>query len=186
MSSTRFPRTVDDVTVRLVAAEVLVVSVLALALQLPWLYGVLAVDFLLRVAYGPRFSPFARLGVHVLRPRLSAEPRLTPGPPKRFAMTIGAVLTTAAFLAYYLAGWSTVTWVIGAVMVVFPALEAFLGICAGCIAFSLLMRAGVIPRSVCEECADIRLRLTPAQRQRVAAVRPLRVADTDLTPTPER
>jgi hypothetical protein len=40
-------------------------------------------------------------------------------------------------------------------MVVFPALEAVLGLCVGCQVFSLLMRLGVIPESVCVECADI-------------------------------
>jgi hypothetical protein len=170
MSNAHFPRTVDDVTVRVVAAEVLVVTVVAAATASPWLYGVLAVDFLLRVAYGPRFSPFARLAVHAIRPLLSTPPRPTPGPPKRFAMAIGAVFTLAATLAYYVAGWTTLTWLIGAVMILFPLLEAGFGICAGCIAFSALMRVGVIPRSVCEECADIRLRLTAGQRARLVAV----------------
>ena len=56
-----------------------------------------------------------------------------------------------------------------AVLVLFlPAagLESIFGYCLGCKAFALLMRAGVIPRTVCEECADISGRLraaTPAQ-----------------------
>jgi hypothetical protein len=186
MSRFCFPRTVDDVIVRVVAAEVLVVTVVAAVTTTPWLYGVLAVDFLLRVAYGPRFSPFARLAVHVIRPRLAVEPRPTPGPPKRFAMAIGAVFTIAATLAYYVAGWATLTWLIGAVMILFPLLEAGFGICAGCIAFSGLMRIGVIPRSVCEECADIRLRLTSSQRAQLSAVDPIPVADGVVQPEKTR
>ena len=34
-------------------------------------------------------------------------------------------------------------------------LESALGFCLGCKAFGLLMRAGVIPESVCEACNDI-------------------------------
>ena len=45
MSSSRFPAVVDDVTVRLIAAVVLVIGVIALATQQWWLYAVLAVDF---------------------------------------------------------------------------------------------------------------------------------------------
>ncbi|WP_426566281.1 DUF4395 domain-containing protein [Angustibacter sp. McL0619] len=177
MAHPRFPRTVDDVTVRVIAGEVLVVTVLALVTRQPWLYGVLAVDFLLRTVFGPALSPFARLAATTIRPRLKASPQPTPGPPKRFAAGIGAFMTVAATLTYYVAGWTTLTWLIGAVMVVFPLLEAGFGICAGCIAFSGLMRIGVIPRSICEECADIRLRLTSAQRARLAVVDAIPVAD---------
>ena len=38
-------------------------------------------------------------------------------------------------------------------------LESIFGYCVGCRVFGLLMRAGVIPESVCVECADISSRL---------------------------
>ena len=50
--------------------------------------------------------------------------------------------------------------VLGVVMVVFPALEAVLGLCVGCRVFGLLMRLGVVPEEICLECADISLRRT--------------------------
>lgn len=177
MSAFRFPRTVDDVTVRLIAAEVLVIAVLAAATQQAWLYGVLAVDFVVRAAFGPVLSPLARLAAVVLRPRVPAAPRPTAGPPKRFAAAIGAVLTVVATVAYYGAGWHALAWVIGAVMIVFPLLESAFGLCVGCIAFSLLMRVGVIPRSVCEECADITQRLSARRREQLAAVPRVPIAD---------
>ncbi len=49
----RFPRVVDDVTVRLIAAVVLVLATAALALSQWWIYALLAVDFTLRAAFGP-------------------------------------------------------------------------------------------------------------------------------------
>lgn len=150
-----FPRVVDEVSIRIVATEVLVVAVLALVSGQAWLYGVLAVDFALRVAYGPRFSPLAHLTLRVIRPRLAAAPRETPGSPKRFAAAIGAVLTTLATVLFYGFGWSAAAWAIGVVMVVFPALEALLGLCVGCKVFAVLMRLGVIPDEICLDCADI-------------------------------
>ena len=42
------------------------------------------------------------------------------------------------------------------------SLEAFAGICLGCRAFALLMRAGVIPDEVCERCNDPWGRSVPA------------------------
>ncbi|KQX65780.1 DUF4395 domain-containing protein [Angustibacter sp. Root456] len=174
---TVFPRTVDDVTVRLIAGEVLVLSVLALVTGQAWVLALLAADFTVRAAFGPVLSPLARLAAVVLRPRIPAAPRPTPGPPKRFAAAIGAVLTLGATAAFF-AGWPTVTWVITGVMVAFPLLEAAFGVCVGCIAFSLLMRLGVIPRSVCEECADITLRLSAARRAQLADLPRVQVAKT--------
>jgi len=170
MSSSRFPAVVDDVTVRLIAAVVLVVGVIALATSQWWLYAVLAVDFSLRAALGPKASPFAQLVQRWIRPAVAAPKRPTAGPPKRFAATIGAVLTVAATVLWLvsLATGSSVAagWVIGigVVMVVFPALESVFGICVGCILFSGLMRLGVIPDEVCLECADI------TKRRQVPAV----------------
>ena len=43
-------------------------------------------------------------------------------------------------------------------LVVFAILESVLGLCVGCKVFALLMRVGVIPQSVCEECNDLTLR----------------------------
>ena len=42
-------------------------------------------------------------------------------------------------------------------LVVFAILESALGFCMGCKVFALLMRLGVIPDAVCEECNDLSL-----------------------------
>ncbi len=149
-----FPRVVDDVTVRLVAAQVLVVAALAAATGWFWLFGLLAVDFALRVSFGPR-SPLAQVALRVLRPRVLAPERPTPGAPKRFAATIGLVMSLLVLLFAYGLGWTAAAWVVVAVMVVFPLLEAALGLCVGCRLFALLMRLGAVPADVCAECADI-------------------------------
>ena len=86
---------------------------------------------------------------------LHAAPRLTPGPPKRFAATIGVVMSVLVVLFAYGIGWTTGAWVVVAVMVVFPFLEAAFGLCVGCQLFALLMRVGAIPEEVCADCADI-------------------------------
>jgi hypothetical protein len=157
----RFPSIVDDVTVRLIAAAVLAVSVLALATGQWWLYAVLALEFVLRAGWGPSASPLARAVQRFVRPRVAAAPRHTPGPPKRFAASIGAVMTAAAAALGLLASLTgsaaagTAVLVIGVVMVVFPALEALFGLCVGCVLFGLLMRTGLVPEDVCLDCADL-------------------------------
>lgn len=158
MRISRFPNIVDDITVRLIAGVVLVVAALALGLHQWWLYPLLAADFVLRAGWGPSASPVARLVQRWVRPRVSQPPRFTAGPPKRFAAAVGAVFTVAATVLW-LAGATVPVVVIGAVMVVFPALESLAGICVGCIVFGWLMRLGLIPESVCVECADITRRV---------------------------
>ncbi len=168
MRISRFPNIVDDVTVRLIAAVILVLAVVALAAHQWWLYAVLAADFVLRSGWGPSASPIAILVNRWIRPRVATKPRYTAGPPKRFAAAVGAVFTVAATILW-LAGTSVPVIVIGAVMVVFPALESLFGICAGCIVFGWLMRLGVIPESVCLECADITRRAAQRQAATVAS-----------------
>ena len=40
-------------------------------------------------------------------------------------------------------------------IVVFASLEAAFGLCVGCKAFYLGMRLGLVPPSICEDCARI-------------------------------
>ena len=43
-------------------------------------------------------------------------------------------------------------------LLVFATLESVVGFCAGCWAFGLLMRVGLVPEEVCAACSDISLR----------------------------
>lgn len=160
-ASPRFPRVVDDVAVRLIAAVVLVLAIVAFALHQWWIYPLLAIDFTLRTAFGPSASPVARGVQRFIRPRVKALKHPTAGPPKRFAAGIGAVLTTVAAILWLLGSAAPVVMTIGVVMIVFPALEAILGICVGCRLFGVLMKLGMVPEEICLECADISLRQRP-------------------------
>jgi hypothetical protein len=135
---------------------VVVLSAATVILQTPWLLWPLALGFVARVASGPRFSPFGLLATKVIAPRIGPA-RLVPGPPKRFAQTIGATLSVSALVAFYL-GAPTLSWVLVSLITVAALLESALGLCLGCIIFGRLQAIGVIPVSVCEACNDIRLR----------------------------
>ena len=157
MTATRllgFPDPVDEVSARLVASGVVAMSVTAIAFDQRWLTGVLAYGFLARVLTGPKLSPLGRLVTQVIRPRLSVEPRLVPGPPKRFAQGIGTAFSATALVLTVLGSWGAAEVVLGALAVA-ASLEAVLGLCLGCKAFLLLMRLGVIPEEVCERCNDL-------------------------------
>jgi len=158
----RFPRVVDDVNVRLIAAVVLVLALIALDLQQWWIYAMLAVDFTLRTVFGPKASPLALVVQRFIRPAVKAPKRPTAGPPKRIAAGIGAVLTSVAAILWLLDVAPLVVVAIGVIMVAFPALESIVGICVGCKVFGVLMKLGVVPKEICLECADISLRTSRA------------------------
>ena len=150
-----FPNPVNEVSARLVAAGVLVLAVLTLATRQEWLLAVLAYGFVARVATGPTLSPLGQLVTRVVTPRLGLEARYAPGPAKRFAQAVGAVFSvTAAVLALGF-GYDTAAYLLVGVLAVFAFLEAAVGLCVGCKVFALLMRTGIVPESVCRECANV-------------------------------
>ena len=155
-----FPRVINEKAARTVAAVVALTGVIALATGAHWLLVPLAYGFWARVLTGPRLSPLALFATKVAAPRLG-PPRDVAGPPKRFAQGMGAAITTLGVLALVL-GWTTVVAVLLALLVIAATLEAALGLCIGCKVFAGLMRAGVIPETVCVECADISSRLQRA------------------------
>ncbi len=155
----RFPNPVDEISARLVAGGVVVLSATYVLTGWTLLVVVLALGFLARVLTGPTLSPLGQLVTRVVRPALAVEARPTPGPPKRFAQGIGATLSTLAAIAVLALGAVGAAQVLVAMVTVAASLEAFLGLCLGCKAFALLMRAGLIPQDVCEECNDISARL---------------------------
>jgi len=150
-----FPNPVNEVSARLVAGGVVALAVTTIAFDVEWLTLVLAYGFLARVLTGPTLSPLGQLVTRVITPALPVEPKPVPGPPKRFAQAIGAAFTvTAAVLTYGFDDFGAAQVVLG-LLVVAASLEAFVGLCLGCQAFALLMRLGVIPERICEECNDV-------------------------------
>ena len=88
----------------------------------------------------------------VITPRLPFAERPVPGPPKRFAQGVGVVFsTTAAVLNYGFGQWSAAQVVLS-LLVGAAFLESAFGFCLGCKTFAFLMRAGLVPQSVCERC----------------------------------
>jgi hypothetical protein len=150
-----FPDPVNEVSARLVAAGVVTLSVLTIALNLPWMTALIAYGFLARVASGPTLSPLGQLVTRVIVPRLAIAARPVPGPPKRFAQAIGATLSVAAAVLALALGLTSAAYVLLGVLIAAATLESVFGLCLGCRMFALLMRAGVIPPEVCERCADI-------------------------------
>ena len=163
-----FPNPVNEASARLVASGVVLQAAAFLISRHGWVLIPLTFGFIARVLTGPKLSPLGRLVTQIITPRLSGEPRLVPGPPKRFAQGIGVVFTVGASIAW-LAGNHTVAIALIAALTGAAFLESAFGICLGCIIFGQLMRWGIIPEDVCDACNDIRPRLAAAMAARASA-----------------
>jgi hypothetical protein len=152
----KFPNPVNHLAAQIVAVGVVVMTILALVLKSPVVADVICAGFWARVLTGPTLSPLGQLAVR-LAPRLQANPTFVPGPPKRFAQACGAALTSLAVLLAYTVSWTPASYVLVVVLAA-ASLEGFLGYCVGCTVFGWLMRAGVVPEAICDECADLTAR----------------------------
>jgi Domain of unknown function (DUF4395) len=148
-----FPNPLNETSARIVAGSVAVLSVLTVAFQQGRLIPVLAYGFVARALTGPTLSPLGLFATRVVTPRVPVEHRYAPGPPKRFAQSVGAVFTVVATALWFGFGEHTAALALVAVIAVFASLEAALGFCIGCRAFYLAMRLGIVPPSMCEDCA---------------------------------
>jgi hypothetical protein len=156
-----FPNPVNDAAARTVALGVVAMSLVALLTNTAWLLIPVTYGFVARVATGPTLSPLGQFAVRVSGLRIRAWQKFVPGPPKRFAQGIGAALSLAASIVWLSVGWSSARWIllplIGA-----ASLEGFLGYCLGCTIFGWLIRAGLVPESICAECGDLSARYAAA------------------------
>jgi hypothetical protein len=136
----------------MVAGMVVVLALATILSGQSWLYALLAYGFLARVATGPTLSPMGLLATRVLAPHSGIAPRPVPGPPKRFAQTVGLGFSTTALVLLLVAASTLAANIVLGVLALFAFLEAVVGFCAGCFVFGYLMRWGLIPESVCREC----------------------------------
>ena len=150
-----FPNPVNETSARIVAGGAVVMGALFAATGSGWVLAALTYGFIARVLTGPTLSPLGRLSTQVLtpllKPLMNSEHRMVPGPPKRFAQGIGATCGIVASVLFVSGAVTEARFVIAA-LVGAAFLESAFAVCLGCIMFGWLMKAGVIPEEVCEEC----------------------------------
>ena len=139
-----FPNPVDEHAARTVAGGVVIIALFTLVVNAPLGALLLAYGFLARVLTGPTLSPLGQFATRVVAPRFD-RPALT---------AIGLTFSVATVLTWWLASWSVARWIL-VPLIIAATLESVVGYCLGCAIFSKLMALGVIPESICEECADI-------------------------------
>ena len=147
-----FPNPVNEYAARTVAFMVLVLSIMTLIFNSPWLSAILLYGFLARVLTGPKLSPMGLLSTKIIVPYLIKKEKLVPGPPNRFAQLIGLIFSTAIFVSIAIYQINVLANTLLIILSIFAFLESILGFCAGCLVFKYLMKFKLIPDSICESC----------------------------------
>ncbi len=150
----RYPDPVNENAARLIAGGVAMMVAVYLVTGSGPVLAALAYGFVARVLTGPTLSPLAQLVNRVVVPQFHVPVKPVPGPPKRFAQGMGAVLSVSG-LAAYLGGFDTLAFVLVAAIGVAATLESVFAFCVGCRVFAVLMAVGLVPQSVCEACNDL-------------------------------
>ncbi|MBV8234944.1 MAG: DUF4395 domain-containing protein, partial [Acidimicrobiia bacterium] len=91
-----FPNPVNEISARLVAGGVVLLTLAILLGGQHWLLLPLAYGFVARVLTGPTLSPLGQVVTRGITPRLHVPAKPVPGPPKRFAQGIGVAFSVTA------------------------------------------------------------------------------------------
>ncbi|NLR77360.1 DUF4395 domain-containing protein [Chitinophaga eiseniae] len=107
-------------------------------------------DLLMRVFINPRYAPSMILGRLMVRRQV---PEYVGAPQKRFAWSIGIVLSATMFYLFLVENaYSPITGIICLVCLLFLFFEAAFGICLGCLAYPLFFKKPIqhCPGEVCD------------------------------------
>jgi hypothetical protein len=121
---------VDERAPRTNQAVIGLLSLVAYALDQPWLVAVLFAQLVIGLTFGRRYCLPCVLWFEVLRRRLGPG-RLEDARPPRFANQVGAVFLGTATVAF-VAGFPTLGWALTLIVAALATLAATTGLCVGC------------------------------------------------------
>lgn len=118
--------------------------------MLKYVISLFLLDLLIRVFINPRFSPTLILGRLIVRRQV---PEYVGAPQKRFAWSIGVVLSATMFYLFLIVNaYSPITALVCFICLCFLFFEAAFGICLGCLVYPLFFKKRVqhCPGEICE------------------------------------
>lgn len=133
------PKPIDPRGPRFNQTVLAIALLLGFVLQVWAVAPIFAVVLFLGAAFGPRYGPFLRLYVEVIKPRLAPPRELEDPRPPRFAATVGVIFLGAATIAF-LAGATVVGWILALIVAALAGLAAATGICVGCEVYLVVAR----------------------------------------------
>lgn len=145
---------IDENAARVNGAIVLTLLLVSALTPAKWLLAYLAADFGIKVFAGFAYSPNCHVA-RIIANALDLPRIMSDSAPKRFAATVGFLMSTAALVAFYFGG-PVLFMGIVAVFGVCAGLESLAGFCVGCFLFGLLPdgSARIFVRRIPKEACD--------------------------------
>ncbi|MCK5674374.1 MAG: DUF4395 domain-containing protein [Spirochaetales bacterium] len=151
MKNNKSPVRVQERKVRAIALEVVIISTFAILFKQPVLMLFLCLDFIIRAFFNSKYSPLAIISRVFLSKILPFRDKIILLKPKKFAASIGVILSVSAGI-FGLTGQDSIMIYITAVLLTFSFLEAFFKFCAGCWIFGFLIQFKIIDEDNCIDC----------------------------------
>ena len=129
---------------------ILVIAILITGSE--WLVGLLLYGFVARLSTGPTLSPMGQIAIRFIVPVFIKKQKAVAGPPKRFSQLIDTLFAVGIFASLVWFDTVLTAQVLMIILMIFTFMESILSFCAGCFVFQYLMKWGLIPQSVCQQC----------------------------------
>lgn len=127
---------IDENIARLIAAQVIIWTSLALIFRWEFILLILTVDFAIRAfSYYP--SPLA-LSAKIIMRSLGLKPKPVLAAPKKFAASIGFLFTLIIFILAYF-NYFFAAYVVGGILIIFAFLESIFKVCMGCYVYNWII-----------------------------------------------
>lgn len=127
---------VDENVVRFVAAQVIFITIVAIAEQWEWLSLFLTLDFAIR-AFTVLPSPLAAFSKKIAEAS-NLNPKPIFAPPKRFAATLGFIFSLTITVLIFIQ-LTFAAYIVGGILIVCALLESVFKICLGCYVYNWLV-----------------------------------------------
>lgn len=137
---------VNETVIRLIAAQVVILTAIAAWQHWYWITAVLVFDFAVR-AFSDKPLSILRLVAKKACQWLDFQGKPQDEAPKKFAASIGFGAVTALCITQMLQ-WTMAGYIIAGMLLTFAMLEWLFAICVGCYLYQLTVRYGSAQRSV--------------------------------------
>lgn len=130
------PLRTDENVVRIIAFQVVLLTLLSIWASNPFLFLFLFFDFSIRAFTDGKWSILRQIGMQ-LSSLLKLKKKVIPAEPKKFAALLGSIFSIVVS-GFYFMHFEIAASSIGLILVLCAVLESFLGICIGCHFYTFL------------------------------------------------
>ena len=152
MNNNKSPQRVNEKHVRSIALQVVLISIVSIAFRQAIIMLILGLDFVIRAFISSKYSPLAIFSKAFLAGKFPFRDKIILMKPKKFAASIGVILSISASVFGFAGQISTMIY-ITAVLLLFSFLEAFFKFCAGCWIFGFLIKLKIVDEETCVDCS---------------------------------